>query len=125
VVVGDQKKFLAALVTLKNDVDPTGAPVDKLSQEALDALKAVGIEGVKLVRELSVHEKFKKLVDEAIEKANAKAISRAHHIRKWILLETDLSISGNELTPTLKIKRNEVQKKYFGVIEKLYVESKL
>ena len=125
VVVGDQKKFLGALITLKNDVDPLGAPVEILSKEALDALKAFGIEGVNVVKDFFKNEKFNKIVDQGIENANLKATSKAHHIRKWALLEKDLSISGEELTPTLKVKRNVVHKKYFDIIESLYIEPKL
>jgi len=125
VAVGDGKKFLAALITVKNDIDKSGLPVEALSKEAVDMLKAAGIEGVKTAEELVKNEKFKKLVDEGIEKANTRAISKAQYIRKWTLLSKDLSIPGDELTPTLKLKRNVVHKKYFDVIEKMYIEPKL
>ena len=125
VVVGDQKKFLAALITLKNDIDQLGAPIDILSKEAIDGLKVFGIENVKVIQDVLNNEKFKKIVDEGMEKANLKAISKSHYVRKWALLEKDLSISGEELTPTLKVKRNVIHKKYFGAIEGLYNEPKL
>jgi len=91
----------------------------------LDALKLVGIEGLKTVKEAIENPKLKKLIDEGIEKANAKAISRAHYIRKWTMLEKDLTIHGDEMTPTLKIKRNIVHKKYHEAIEKMYLDPKL
>jgi long-chain-fatty-acid--CoA ligase ACSBG len=125
VVVGDQKKFLAALLTLKNDVVESGIPLETLSKESLDALKPYGIEGIKTVKDLENNEKFKKVVDEGIAQANAKAISRAHFVRKWVLLPKDLSIPTEELTPTLKVKRNVVHKKYHEAIEKMYLEAKL
>jgi len=125
VVVGDQKNFVAALITLKNDVDSNGVVVESLSKEAIDGLKSWGIEGVKMVKDLENNEKFRKIVEEGIEKANKKAISKVHHIRKWCLLERDLSIAGDELTPTLKIKRNIVHKKYHDKIERMYTNAKL
>jgi len=125
IVVGDGRNFIAALVSLKNDVDKNGVMVDQLSKEALDALKAVGIEGVSVIRDLEKNEKFRKIMEEGIEKANKKAISRAHYIRKWSLIERDLSIAGDELTPTLKIKRNVVHKKCHEKIERMYTDPKL
>ena len=55
---------------------------------------------------------IKKYIDECIEKTNAKAISRAQHIRKWILVPDDFSVKGGELTPSLKMKRKVIEKKY-------------
>ena len=43
---------------------------------------------------------------------NANVISRASTIRRWTILDNDFSIDTGELTPTMKIKRNVVYKKY-------------
>jgi long-chain acyl-CoA synthetase len=48
----------------------------------------------------------------------------AHHeqLKKFLLLERDFSIEGGEITPTLKVKRRFVEKKYQPQIDALYQE---
>ena len=47
-----------------------------------------------------------------MDRANAKAVSNAQRVRKWVLLDKDFSMVMNELTPTLKMKRATISKKY-------------
>ena len=51
-------------------------------------------------------------IQKAIERTNSKAVSRASHIRKFKIVSNDFSISGGELTPTMKLKRKVTEKKY-------------
>jgi long-chain acyl-CoA synthetase len=50
--------------------------------------------------------------------------SLAHHeqIKKFELIETDFTIDGGELTPTMKVRRKVVEKKYKGLIDAIYAE---
>ena len=43
-------------------------------------------------------------------------------LQKFIILPVDFSISGGELTPTMKLKRKTVTEKYSNFIEELYQE---
>jgi long-chain-fatty-acid--CoA ligase ACSBG len=52
-------------------------------------------------------------------------VSKAANIRKWNLLPIDFSISGGELTPTLKLKRKVTEKKYQKIVDEMYSEAKL
>lgn len=52
-------------------------------------------------------------------------ISRAQNIRKWILIPGDFTVDGGELTPTLKLKRKVVEKKWANEIERMYQDAKL
>ena len=52
-----------------------------------------------------------------INLVNAKAVSRAATIKRWAILDHDFSIDNGELTPTMKVKRNVVYKKYNAIIE--------
>ncbi len=67
----------------------------------------------------------KKIIDEGIKKANVKAVSRAATVRKWIILPLDFSVKGGELTPTLKLKRAFVSKKYQKEIDNIYLSPRL
>jgi long-chain acyl-CoA synthetase len=58
-------------------------------------------------------------VQRAIDEVNAK-VGRVEQIKKFAILDHDLSQETGELTPTLKVKRNVVNEKYAGVVEALY-----
>lgn len=47
-------------------------------------------------------------------------MSRAVHIRQFKLLATDFSISGGELTPTLKLRRKVVEEKYKALVSEMF-----
>lgn len=112
-VIGENAKFLAAFVTFKVDVDmQRGVPSNNLTIEARNFFKnTLGVD-VKTSDEAVSNEKIQKFVEQCMEKTNKKAVSRAAFVRKWKLLPVDFSIAGNELTPTLKLKRKVTEKKY-------------
>ncbi|NUU17948.1 long-chain fatty acid--CoA ligase [Cellulomonas humilata] len=105
VVVGDQRPFIGALITL----DPEGVP---------GWLSAHGKPSMTLAEAAKDADVLASL-DKAVEKAN-KAVSRAESVRKYRILESDLTIANGYLTPKLSIRRNEVLKDYAGEIDKLY-----
>ena len=61
-----------------------------------------------------------KSIQDGIDKVNSQAVSNAQKITKWTILPTDFSVPGDELGPTLKLKRHTVLKKYSPYIESLY-----
>jgi long-chain acyl-CoA synthetase len=69
--------------------------------------------------ELALHPALVARVKEAIDAANER-VARCEQIKRFAILPRELSIEGGELTPTLKVKRREVDKKYAEVIESLY-----
>ena len=126
-VVGDQKKYLSCLLTLKVDADPeTLEPKKDLAPVTSDWCKEIGADGAKTIDDilLDINSKYYVKISEAIQhgidRVNEKATSNAQKIQKWILLRTDFSITGGELTPTQKLKRYLVQSKYADSIKKLY-----
>lgn len=48
-----------------------------------------------------------------------KAISRVAQIKKWRIIDKDFSIETGELTPTMKLKRKFISKKYANTFESL------
>jgi len=126
IVIGDKRKFLSCLLTLKTEVDTeTQAPTPKLAVSSLKWLaeKADITEAVN-VDDIQANETWRKAFDKAITdgiaEANKSAVSNAQKIQKYALVEQDFSVSGGELGPTLKLKRHVVTKQYEGVIAGFY-----
>ena len=69
--------------------------------------------------DLTRSEKVFDLIKETIERANAK-LSSPEQIKKFVILERDFSPEMDEVTPTLKLKRNIVADNFAGVLQNLY-----
>jgi long-subunit acyl-CoA synthetase (AMP-forming) len=108
VVIGDRRKYLAALVTL----DP-----ERVAREA----EACG-STAKSVEQAARCETFRRHLEAQIEGVNAK-LARVQTIKKFAIIPKEFTIDGGELTPTMKVKRKVVNEKYKAEIEALYVEA--
>ncbi len=109
IVVGDQKPFISALVTLDSEMLPTW-------------LKNNGEDENLTLAEASVHPKVIAEVQRAVDGANA-LVSRAESIRKFQILATDLTEASGHLTPKLSIKRNIIVQDFADVIEGIYAST--
>jgi long-chain acyl-CoA synthetase len=105
IVVGDQKPFIAALVTLDAEMWPLWA-------------SAHGVEGVSL-EEARTHPKVLEALQHAVDRAN-EAVSKAESIRKFTVLPGDFTEENGYLTPSLKLKRSEVMKDFAADVDKIY-----
>jgi long-chain-fatty-acid--CoA ligase ACSBG len=124
-IIGDDKKFLSAIMTFKVDIDmKNGQPTQDLTPEVKNHLAAIG-SSAKTVSEALADKKVTDYVKKAMDDTNKLAISRAQFVRKWEFVKDDFSIPGGELTPTMKLKRKVVDKKYESLIAKIYEEGKL
>ena len=124
-VVGDRKKFLSCLLTLKVETDPdTMEPKDNLTKAAKEWCQETAGVKVETLAEILIpgeaNEKVMKAIQDGINRVNNQAVSNAQRIQKWTVLPTDFSVPGDELGPTLKLKRHTVLKKYSAYIESLY-----
>ncbi|CAG9820082.1 unnamed protein product [Phaedon cochleariae] len=122
-LIGDKRKFLSVLLTLKTEMDAeTGAPKDELLPSVRQWLKSLGCpaDTVKEVIEAGPDKRLIDALNEGVERANTRAISNAQKIRKVAVLPVDFSIPTGELGPTMKVKRRIVEQKYADLIEKLY-----
>jgi long-chain acyl-CoA synthetase len=102
VVVGDRRPYLVALIT----IDP-----DELAGFA----QQHGLEPGEVAESDAMREEVQRVVDEV----NSK-VGRVEQIKKFKILPEDLSQATGELTPTLKVKRNVVNEKFAGEVERLY-----
>lgn len=108
IVIGDQKPFISALVTIDPDALPGWR--ERNGKPAGDGTSAADlVDDPELRGEIAA----------AVEDAN-QAVSRAEQIRKFTILPHDFSEAGGELTPTMKVKRKVVVESYSDEIEALY-----
>ena len=105
IVVGDQKPFVAALITLDAEMWPLWAPTH-------------GLENV-TIEEARTHPKVLDALQHAVDRAN-EAVSKAESIRKFTVLSGDFTEANGYLTPSLKLKRNIVMKDFEAEVESLY-----
>lgn len=120
VLIGDKRKFLSVLLTLRVVMNTaTGEPTSQLDPNCLRALQAEGSSS-KTVAEAKSDPLVAAAIQKGIDAANTKAASRAQKVQKFVVLDSDLSVPGGELTGTQKLKRNVVNEKYAKQIESMY-----
>ncbi|MFF2550153.1 AMP-dependent synthetase/ligase [Nocardia sp. NPDC058058] len=105
VAIGDAKPYIAALIVL----DPDTAVV---------RAKALGTPDADL-KTLAVRPEIVEEIKAAVTTANAK-LSRVEQIKRFIVLDAGWEPGGDELTPTLKLKRSPINTKYAADITALY-----
>jgi long-chain acyl-CoA synthetase len=108
VVYGDNRPYLVAMLTLDRD------EATKLAQHLGIATDLHTVAG-----DPRVHEEVQREVDAV----NAK-LARIEQIKRFAILDHDLSQADGELTPTLKVKRSYVYDKYADVFDGLYAEGR-
>ena len=105
VVIGDKRSYLTALIMIDQE------NVEKFAQDRdVPFTNYASLTRAKEVQDLVWSE---------IENVNKK-FARVEQVKKFRLLETQLTAEDEELTPTMKLKRNFVQKKYAEMIESMY-----
>ena len=104
VLFGESRKFVTALVTLRRPVVEAWAAEAGL-REPWSAL----------VNRPEVRAK----VQEAVDAANAE-LSRTERVRKFVILDRELSLEEDELTPTLKVRRGTVTARFRDRLDALY-----
>lgn len=106
VVVGDNRPFVAALITLDPEALAHWLSVRKLPLDTP-------------VAELVRDERLRAEVQKAVDHAN-QVVSRAESIRAFALIEGEFTEENGLLTPSLKVKRHAVTAAYAEEIERLY-----
>jgi len=121
-LIGDKRKYLTMLVTLKSQNNPeTLEPLDDLLPDCVNWLKAKGSNATKISEIIETKDKVLfDAMENALKKVNAKAANRASNVQKFRILPRDFSIFKGELGPTMKLRRQIVNKMYSEVIEEMY-----
>nr|UEK51577.1 ACS-bubblegum-like protein [Parasacculina yatsui] len=122
-LIGDKRKFLSLLITIKVDIDmETQEPTDHLAIASLEFCSSAGSKA-RTVSDIlkGPDEQVMAAIQAGIDRANSRAASNAQRVQKWTIIPKDFSIPGGELGPTLKLKRPVVHKKYASVIDRIYM----
>jgi long-subunit acyl-CoA synthetase (AMP-forming) len=104
VCIGDAKPYNTALIVLDSDFAPAWAAQN-------------GVEGT--LEELAHDERIRAAVQQGVDAANAK-LARVEQIKKFTIVEGDWLPGGDELTPTMKLKRKPIAEKYDSTIGEMY-----
>jgi long-chain acyl-CoA synthetase len=110
VLIGDRRKYLAALLVPN---------FDKLERDA----SAMGVQFSSRA-ELIGDEKVLQIYQTEIDRFNQN-LDRQEKIRRFALLPRDFTIDEDEITPSLKVKRKMIDKKYKAIIDQLYIDENI
>jgi len=105
IIIGDRRPYLTALIQIDFDNVADWAQRQEIPFTTFKSLS----------RDPEVY----KLIRGEVDKAN-KEMSRIESIKKFVLLEKELDRDDDELTATMKVRREMIEKKYGGLIESLY-----
>ena len=104
VMHGDQRPYPVVLITLDEEEIPAYASEHDLPQD---------------IPSLSREPKIQELIQREVDRANEK-YAQVEQVKKFVILDHDLSQATGELTPTLKVKRNVVNEQYADLFDSLY-----
>jgi len=104
VMHGDRRPYPVALITLDTDEIIPWAKENGLPED---------------VPELASSDEVKELVQKELDRANSN-YAQVEQVKKFVILDRDLSIEDGELTPTLKVKRNVINERYAELFDSLY-----
>lgn len=108
VCIGDKRPFISALLTLD-------------SEQATAWARGKGVSGSS-VAELSGDEGLRTEIAEHVKQVNSR-LANVEQVKQWAVLDREFEV-GQELTPTLKVRRSVVSEKYADQIEELYAGEK-
>jgi long-chain acyl-CoA synthetase len=103
--IGDQRPYNTALVVLDADFAPAWAAQQEIEGSTLEVLAG--------------DERVRAAVQQGIDGANEK-LARVEQIKKFTIVEGDWLPGGDELTPTMKLKRKPIAEKYAAAIDSMY-----
>jgi long-chain acyl-CoA synthetase len=104
VMHGDQRPYPVVLITLDEEEIPAYAQEHDLPQDIPSLARAPEV---------------RSLIQQEVDHANGK-YAQVEQVKKFVILDHDLSQATGELTPTLKVKRNVVNERYADLIDALY-----
>ena len=108
VAFGDARPYVTALVVLDSDAIAAQAAALGLADPSVAAF--------------AQHRQARELLTAAVLEGNSK-LSRVEQIKRFLIVGTPWEPGGDELTPTMKLKRRPIAEKYSAAIEELYADT--
>jgi long-chain acyl-CoA synthetase len=105
--IGDGRSYNTALIVLDSDFAPAWAAQHGIEDASLEALAR--------------NDAMRAAVQEGVDAANSK-LARVEQIKKFTIVEGDWLPGGDELTPTMKLKRKPIDAKYAETIDAMYAK---
>ena len=103
--IGDGRSYNTALIVLDADFAPAWAAKNGLEGASID--------------DLAADERMRAAIEAGVEAGNAR-LARVEQVKKFTIIPGDWAPGGDELTPTMKLKRRPIAEKYAGEIEAMY-----
>src|SRR4051794_12198263 len=104
-VIGDARPYNTALIVLDADFAPAWASKNGIEDTSFEALAS--------------NEKVREAIQKGVDEGNEK-LARVEQIKKFTIVPTDWEPGGDELTPTMKLKRKPIAEKYADDISAMY-----
>ena len=105
IVHGDGRKYVSALIALDPDAIKEWADGTGLAYASLTDLRSAP--------------EVRTLVDGGVQQANGR-LERWETIKRWAFLPDELTVEQGEVTPSMKIRRAEVERRYADLLDSLY-----
>ena len=122
-LIGDKRKYCTALFTLDVGVilrDKVHVERNKIPKDPNEQLALLKEKGFSL-SDFTDSKDFFKEVEQEVNKLNNR-FSNPEQLKKFSILPRDFTIDDGELTPTLKIRRKQINQNWSSVIESMYVD---
>jgi len=107
VMHGDRRPYPVALITLDPEEIVPWAEEQGLPED---------------IGDLVTHDQVQQLVQTELDRANTH-YAQVEQIKKFVILDRDLTVEDGELTPTLKVKRSVVNERFADLFDSLYRSS--
>ena len=122
-LVGDNRKYCSALFTLDVGAilrDKVGIETHKISKDPTEQYKQIKENGYSL-SDFTENEDIKSEIQSNVDELN-RQFSNPEQIKKFSILPRDFTIDHGELTPTLKIRRKQINENWSDIIESMYID---
>ena len=122
VAIGDRKKHISLLMTLKTTMDSNQNPTNMLHPSVVKFAQQHG-SNADTVDKAQCDKSLQNAIQNDINRANQLHIpSRAMQVKQWMILMEPFTMVGGELGPTAKLRRSYVLTKYSKLIENMYTK---
>jgi len=129
---GDQRPYVTAIVSIspiesidwasQNELISDQAEIERMKRALMENPLARP-EGLnELMAKVTAHPDLRQRIADAVHKGNQK-LSRVEQVKRVHLLDREFSPDEDEITPTLKVKRKNVEKKFASTLDRLYEDA--